>query len=113
MLGGYRRTCSQTRKAENETCSFAVAAMQSCLHDQMEWPGDESMNSLPLQQTLPLRRLSCARCGATFDCGTGGAKGNCWCADEAARVPMPAAANEDCLCPACLRALIASGPRPA
>ena len=70
------------------------------------------MNSLPLQQPLPLRRLACARCGATFNCGTGGAKGNCWCADEAARVPMPAAASEDCLCPACLRTLIASGPRP-
>ena len=71
------------------------------------------MNSLPLQQALPLRRLACARCGATFDCGAGGTDGACWCADETSRAPMPATGNEDCLCPTCLRAFIASGVRPA
>jgi hypothetical protein len=38
MPGGYRRTCSQWRQGGNETCGFVVAAMQSCLHDQMQWP---------------------------------------------------------------------------
>ena len=56
------------------------------------------------QKTLPQRRLACARCGASFDCGSGGKDGGCWCMDEAARAPMPTAAGEDCLCPACLRA---------
>jgi hypothetical protein len=27
----------------------------------------------------------------------------CWCAAEDFRLPMPADAGEDCLCPACLR----------
>ena len=47
------------------------------------------------------RRIVCARCGMTFDCGAG--TNHCWCADEAYRMPMPAA-GEDCLCPTCLRA---------
>jgi cysteine-rich CWC protein len=50
------------------------------------------------------RRLACARCGASFDCGLGG---DCWCAAEPYRLPMPASQPasdaEDCLCPACLR----------
>ncbi|HYI31587.1 MAG TPA: cysteine-rich CWC family protein [Bradyrhizobium sp.] len=50
------------------------------------------------------RQLTCARCGAAFTCGTGGRTGGCWCADETYRVPMPASSDEDCLCPACLRA---------
>jgi hypothetical protein len=48
----------------------------------------------------PPRRLTCARCGAAFDCGLGG---DCWCAAEPYRLPMSNAAAEDCLCPACLR----------
>jgi hypothetical protein len=48
------------------------------------------------------RRLACARCGAEFSCNPAG---GCWCADEAYRVPMPTAANADCLCPDCLRRL--------
>jgi hypothetical protein len=48
------------------------------------------------------RRLVCARCGASFDCGLGG---ECWCAAENFRMSMPAVdAAEDCLCPPCLRA---------
>jgi hypothetical protein len=54
--------------------------------------------------TLTVRDLRCARCGAAFTCGTGGRDGGCWCCDEAYRVPMPATAAQDCLCPACLRA---------
>jgi hypothetical protein len=49
----------------------------------------------------PPRRLACARCGAVFECRSGG---GCWCADEPYRLPLTAAgAAEDCLCPACLR----------
>ncbi|MBL8588651.1 MAG: cysteine-rich CWC family protein [Methylobacteriaceae bacterium] len=52
----------------------------------------------------PGRSLVCERCGATFSCGLGGP---CWCAAEAERHPPPTAqsAYQDCLCPACLRAL--------
>jgi hypothetical protein len=49
----------------------------------------------------PPRRLACARCGTTFECGLGG---ECWCTAEPYRLPLTAAgASEDCLCPACLR----------
>ena len=58
-------------------------------------------------KTLPLRQLACARCGAAFECGTGGKDGGCWCMDESARLPMPAAPAADCLCPACLRTALA------
>ena len=67
-----------------------------------------AMIAAPTQTTLPLRRLACARCGAAFECGTGGANGACWCMDEAVRMPMPDRAGEDCLCPNCLRAAGAS-----
>jgi cysteine-rich CWC protein len=50
--------------------------------------------------SAPSRRLACARCGTTFDCGL---SADCWCAEEGFRLPMPAAADADCLCPACLR----------
>jgi hypothetical protein len=46
-----------------------------------------------------LRRLSCERCGREFDCGLGG---DCWCAAEPYRLPLPAG-SADCLCPDCLR----------
>ncbi|HET7911919.1 MAG TPA: cysteine-rich CWC family protein [Pseudolabrys sp.] len=46
------------------------------------------------------RRIACARCGASFDCGL---SGECWCAAESYRLPMTRARVEDCLCPACLR----------
>jgi hypothetical protein len=45
------------------------------------------------------RRLACSRCGAQFECNPGG---ECWCADESFRLPMPVA-GADCLCPECLR----------
>jgi hypothetical protein len=53
----------------------------------------------------PFRRIACARCGASFDCG-GPA---CWCADESYRLPMPLDAASTCLCPACLRAKAQAG----
>lgn len=61
----------------------------------------ESPVSDPSAQPSP-RSLACARCGAVFECRPAG---DCWCADEAFRLPLPVAgADEDCLCPACLRA---------
>jgi hypothetical protein len=50
------------------------------------------------------RDLTCGRCGAAFVCGAGGRDGHCWCFDELVRLPMPRSADEDCLCPKCLRA---------
>ena len=55
------------------------------------------------------RRLACTRCSATFDCRPGG---DCWCAAEPYRLPLPEAAAEDCLCPACLRAAARAGAAP-
>jgi len=48
----------------------------------------------------PARQLACARCGTPFECAQ---SGDCWCAAEPYRLPMPGSASEDCLCPACLR----------
>jgi hypothetical protein len=49
-----------------------------------------------------MRSLTCARCGAAFDCGS--TAGACWCAAEDFRLPMPpAGSTDDCLCPDCLR----------
>ncbi|HEY5607274.1 MAG TPA: cysteine-rich CWC family protein [Alphaproteobacteria bacterium] len=67
------------------------------------------MNQAATERQLPRRRLACARCGAEFDCGSGGIEGACWCMDEAHRMAMPSAAADDCLCPACLRAAALSG----
>jgi hypothetical protein len=60
------------------------------------------------EQRLPLRRLACARCGTSFECGSGGNEGACWCMDESYRLPMPEAGASDCLCPDCLRAKAAT-----
>jgi hypothetical protein len=62
--------------------------------------GTVTMTEETNERRSPLRRIACARCGTGFECGAGGNR--CWCADEAYRMPMPAA-GEDCLCPACLR----------
>jgi hypothetical protein len=50
------------------------------------------------------RQLSCARCGNDFTCSR---SGDCWCAAEPYRLPMPAHDGGDCLCPDCLRKLVA------
>jgi hypothetical protein len=52
------------------------------------------------QTASPPRKLSCARCGTPFECAL---DGDCWCAAEPYKLPMPSGATEDCLCPACLR----------
>ena len=49
-----------------------------------------------------MRSLTCARCGAAFECGS--TADTCWCAAEDFRLPMPPAdSTEDCLCADCLR----------
>jgi Cysteine-rich CWC len=48
------------------------------------------------------RRLACSACGTEFSCDL---SGDCWCADESFRLPLPADAS-DCLCPDCLRKLV-------
>ena len=50
------------------------------------------------------RQLTCADCGASFTCDPAG---QCWCAEEVARLPMPVD-GADCLCPDCLRKLAAT-----
>jgi Cysteine-rich CWC len=64
---------------------------------------------------IAARRLTCERCGQEFGCSRDDI-GGCWCATEPYRLPMPAsgAANafKDCLCPACLRAIVALAATP-
>ncbi|MGO9356666.1 MAG: cysteine-rich CWC family protein [Xanthobacteraceae bacterium] len=59
------------------------------------------------------RRPACPRCGAVFGCDL---SENCWCNGEAAQLPVPAkvedGGQQDCLCPACLRAAAIPRPRP-
>ncbi|CUU21638.1 cysteine-rich CWC family protein [Bradyrhizobium barranii] len=54
------------------------------------------------------RRLACSRCGTEFGCDL---SGNCWCAEETARLPMPVK-GEDCLCRECLRKAAAEARSP-
>jgi hypothetical protein len=61
----------------------------------------------PAQTERPAaRRLVCSGCGTEFGCDL---SGNCWCAEETARLPMPVA-GKDCLCRECLRKAAADGP---
>ena len=56
----------------------------------------------PKESALPQpasRRLNCSRCGTEFGCDL---SGDCWCAEETAKLPMPVK-GEDCLCRECLR----------
>jgi hypothetical protein len=71
-------------------------------------PNNAVMIPAQTPSTLLPRRLACARCGTAFECGSGGSDGTCWCVDETYRLPMPADAAEDCMCPACLRAAAAA-----
>ncbi|WNV08511.1 cysteine-rich CWC family protein [Tardiphaga sp. 20_F10_N6_6] len=50
------------------------------------------------------RRLTCSDCGTEFGCDL---SGNCWCAEETAKLPMPTTGG-DCLCRDCLRAKAAA-----
>ncbi len=62
---------------------------------------------LPEQPAQP-RRLACSRCGTVFGCDL---SGECWCAEETAKLPMPVK-GEDCLCRDCLRKAAAEARRP-
>lgn len=53
------------------------------------------------------RRLICSACGIEFGCDL---SGNCWCAEEPAKLPMPATGG-DCLCRDCLRKAAAAHKR--
>jgi hypothetical protein len=56
--------------------------------------------------TMTPNRIVCERCGGVFDCSPSN-EGECWCAKESFRVPMPAPPESGgvrgCLCPSCLR----------
>ncbi|UQR64783.1 cysteine-rich CWC family protein [Bradyrhizobium sp. C-145] len=54
------------------------------------------------------RRLTCSRCGTEFGCDL---SGNCWCAEETAKLPIPIE-GEDCLCRECLRKAAAEARSP-
>jgi hypothetical protein len=71
--------------------------------------GPVTSTNMPLI-SAPTRKLVCARCGAAFECAQAG---DCWCAAEPYRLPMPTAAGEDCLCPACLRKAAVESSQPA
>ena len=59
----------------------------------------------PTETLKPLsRRLICSDCGTEFGCDL---SGNCWCAEETAKLPMPTTGG-DCLCRDCLRAKAAA-----
>jgi hypothetical protein len=57
-------------------------------------------------QQAPVRRVVCSGCGSEFGCSL---SGECWCAEETARLPMPTG-GEDCLCRDCLRKAAAAPP---
>lgn len=60
---------------------------------------------------LATRRLRCERCGTEFGCRNEGDAGSCWCSLEEFRLPLPLPEGVgpygDCLCPACLREVVA------
>ena len=65
----------------------------------------------PQLRPTPSPQAQCARCGAAFACSPGG---DCWCAAEPVRLPMPSPlSDEGCLCAACLRAATAAAGRAA
>jgi hypothetical protein len=53
------------------------------------------------------RRLACSGCGTEFSCEL---SGDCWCAEETAKLPMPAQGS-DCLCRDCLRRMASATTR--
>ncbi|HJZ22124.1 MAG TPA: hypothetical protein VJ226_14265 [Bradyrhizobium sp.] len=61
------------------------------------------MNDRSLKSSL--RQLQCSSCGTAFSCSL---SGDCWCADETAKLPMPTEGG-DCLCRDCLRKAAAAG----
>jgi hypothetical protein len=64
------------------------------------------------------KQKSCSNCGVSFGCGPRAGKESCWC-EDLPQVSLVGAAEQDCLCPECLRQVIAdlqlnsAGTRPA
>jgi hypothetical protein len=71
--------------------------MTNRLGNPLQGPRGESLESEGFGPAA--RRLACSGCGTEFSCDL---SGQCWCAAEAAVLPMPVA-GEDCLCRDCLR----------
>lgn len=57
------------------------------------------------------RTLACAVCGSGFSCTL---NGDCWCGEEAIRLPLPLAdaGLADCICRACLQGFAGMSPAP-
>jgi len=56
------------------------------------------------------KQKSCSSCGVSFTCGPAAGEQSCWC-EALPHVSLVAAAEQDCLCPACLSKAIAKLPR--
>jgi hypothetical protein len=64
-------------------------------------PDDTHHGLMDSPAISPLPQVTCPRCGVRFGCQP---DGNCWCATEPVRLPLPdKAAAAACLCPDCLR----------
>jgi hypothetical protein len=82
------------------------------LNEMAEQPTSAHNRAMDSQfRPTPSPRAQCARCGAAFACSPGG---DCWCAAEPVRLPMPSPlSDEGCLCAVCLRAATAAAGRAA
>jgi len=72
---------------------------------QFERSGPRRLGGFHYCDLRPLDASTCARCGATFECGLSAGRGQCWCATLPAVAPDRALAT--CLCPRCVHAVIA------
>ncbi len=78
-----------------------VAAAIRRLPRRRQYAGGRVTSEMPNREPES-RHVVCARCGTAFDCQSGG---DCWCAAEPVRLPVPiAGSKEDCVCRDCLRA---------
>ena len=86
-----------SRQALNEMAERRTSAHNRAMDSQL--------------RPTPSPQAQCARCGAAFACSPGG---DCWCAAEPVRLPMPSPLSEEgCLCAVCLRAATAAAGRAA
>ncbi|SMC28038.1 Predicted Fe-S protein YdhL, DUF1289 family [Andreprevotia lacus DSM 23236] len=95
-LDAATQTCSGCRRTLDEIAAWS----------QLDDAGKAAVWQRLLALPMAPARKTCARCGAVFECGSGGRDGGCWCADLPPVHALPSSANEggDCLCPACLEA---------
>lgn len=80
-----------------ERAGNCVSTVGILSNDQAELLLTEIMKSL--------EEKSCSRCGRSFTCGPEKGEERCWC-DQLSRVSLAANADQDCLCPQCLREAI-------